>query len=325
MPARKRYQRYFRRSVRPGPANVRKLDRSGVVAPPSLAGSSIAVTNEMANAVTYYAAHTPWAAHYTAYKFTQYRAPDVKAALRQLAGGNCAYCECKIGAVGAREVEHYRPKGGITNVVNHPGYWWLAHRWDNLLPTCRDCNKSLRQHIVQPGMTEAEVLELLTERPAVSYGKANQFDVLGPRAVGNGCNLDSEDPLLIDPCRRDPANHLTWDFSAELTLIEPKAGDGGYSLYGSYTIRTCALNRAELVLDRIPPLRPMRALRTHIINRLNGWAGDGDDLADILAEAEALSAFTEHDQPFAGMAAAFVRDFEEELDRWRVAQGLAPF
>lgn len=101
--------------------------------------------------------------------------------------------------------------------------------------------------------------------------------------------------------------------------------DDGYSVYGAYTIRTCALNRAELVLDRIPALRPMRAIRTRLINRLNIWSGDAGELAEILLDCETLSSFAKHDQPYAGMAAAFIRDFEDELDRWRVSQGLPPF
>lgn len=303
---------------------MRKLDRASVAVPLSLAGPSQAVANEITSVIAYYQAHAPWTANYVSYKFGQYRSPDVKVALRQLAGGNCAYCESKIGAVGAREVEHYRPKGGVANLAGHPGYWWLAHKWDNLLPTCRDCNKSLRQHIVTAGMTETEVLDLQGKRGATSFGKANQFDIQGQRAVGDNCNLDIEDPLLIDPCRVDPSLHITWDFSAELTLIEPLISEGSYSVHGVYTIGTCALNRAELVLDRIPALRPMRVLRTRLIERLNRWV-EGTDFTDILVEAQTLLAFAEHDQPYAGMAAAFIRDFEDELDRWRVSRGLPPF
>lgn len=308
-----------------GRANLRKLDRASVAVPPSLAEPSQAVANEIANAIAYYGVRVPWTATYISYQFRNYRGSDVKIALRQLAGGNCAYCESKIGAVGAREVEHYRPKGGIAELGEHPGYWWLANQWHNLLPTCRDCNKSLRQHIVTAGMTEADVIELQGQRAATSFGKANQFEIRGLRAIGSGCNLNLEDPLLIDPCRTDPSQHIIWDFSFELTLVEPVLVEDGYSVYGGYTIRTCALNRAELVLDRIPPLRPMRALRTRLINRLNAWIGDAGELADILLECETLSSFAEHDQPYAGMAAAFIRDFEDELDRWRVSQALPPF
>lgn len=304
---------------------MRKLDRASVPAPTSLSGPSGAVSAEKASAAAYYGGRAPWQATYNSFPFKHYKARDVKAALRQLAGGNCAYCESKIGAVGAREVEHYRPKGGVYGLATHPGYWWLAHNWDNLLPTCRDCNKSLRQHIVTPGMTKAEVEALLSKIPKDNYGKATQFNILGTRAVGHTCCLAAEDPLLIDPCRRDPAKELCWDFSPELTLIEPKQGVHGPSVYGAYTIRTCALNRAELVLDRIPVLRQMRTLRTHIINRLNHWNGSQAELADIMNEVEVLVAHSHPDQPYAGMAAAYVKDFREELDRWRIARGLPPF
>ncbi|MCR6733393.1 MAG: hypothetical protein NVV83_04565 [Afipia sp.] len=303
---------------------MRKLDRASVAVPPSLSGPSAAVVTEINNAAAYYSARTPWQASHIAYVFEKYRSADVKAALRQLSGGNCAYCESKIGAVGAREVEHYRPKGGIRGEAQHPGYWWLAHSWNNLLPTCRDCNKSLRQHIVTPGMSRAEVEALLGKRPSNSHGKANQFDIQGTRALGANCNLDDEDPLLINPCERNPANELSWDFSAELTLIEPRRTAAGFSPFGAYTIRTCALNRAEIVLDRIPALRPMRALRTHILNRLNRWNGNADELSDILAEVTTLKEFAEPDQPYAGMAAAYIIEFEMEFSRWRVARGLTP-
>nr|WP_147299326.1 hypothetical protein [Cupriavidus taiwanensis] len=280
---------------------------------------------EKADAVTYYGARVPWEATYSSFTFKHYKGRDVKAALRKLAGGNCAYCESKIGGVGAREVEHYRPKGGIKGLTNHPGYWWLAHDWENLLPTCRDCNKSLRQHIVTPVMTKSQVEELLSKTPKDSYGKATQFDIRGNRAIGDSCSLMAEDPLLIDPCRRDPANELSWTFSSELILMVPKQGGNGPSPYGDYTIRTCALNRAELVLDRISALRSMRMLRTHIMNRLEDWSGSQKELIDIMEEVKVLVSHAEPDQAYSGMAAAFVKDFEEELDRWRVARGLPPF
>jgi len=162
------------------------------------------------------------------------------------------------------------------------------------------------------------------KRAEESFGKANQFEIQGQRAVGSGCNLDLEDPLLIDPCRTDPSQHVTWDFSVESTLIEPVLMEGGYSVYGTYTIQTCALNRAELVLDRIPALRPMRVIRTRIIERLDRWAGDAGQLEDILLECETLSSFAKHDQNYAGMAATFIRDFENKLDRWRASKGLSP-
>lgn len=293
---------------------MRKLDRSVVAAPASLTGA--AASTEMANAVAHYAARVPWLAHHTAFKFKKYSNDEVNAALRSLSGGKCAYCETKIFASGAREVEHYRPKGRIRGIAGHPGYWWLAHDWDNLLPTCRDCNKRLFQHIIGPGMTRAEVEALISTKAGSTHGKHDQFEILGTRAVGDACCLVQEDALLIDPCRRDPANDIDWDFSGELTLVHAKVGAGVPSPYGAYTIRTCALNRAQLVLDRIPPLNLIKAAKIRIVDRLNRWAGSADELDDIMAEVDGLSAFAEPDQPYAGMAAAFIREFEAELDAW---------
>lgn len=297
------------------------MDRGVVATPKSFADPSAAVRDEATLAVAYYKVRLPWTGTHTAYNFECYRPDDVKNALRALAGGNCAYCESKIGAVGAAEVEHYRPKGGVANLPAHPGYWWLALAWENLLPTCRDCNKSLRQHIVQPGMTRAEVEALLDRRARDSHGKAEQFDILGTRAVGATCNHDVEDPLLINPCSKDPSDHLKWDFAAELTLIEPAPTAGGFSRYGAYTIKTCALNRAKLVLDRIAPMRLMRSLRDDIFRRLNRWSGNQSEFASILESVNVLAEFAKPDAAYAGMAAAYIREVEDEIGRWRIQRG----
>lgn len=297
---------------------MRKLDRTTIAPPASLTTPIAAVQNEINSAVAHYEARSPWADGYTAYPFKKYKQQDVKAALRTLTEGKCAYCESKINVVGAREVEHYRPKGGIEGVNDHPGYWWLAHTWDNLLPTCIDCNRSKRQHIVTADMTREQVESLLHRRPRSSFGKKNQFNVRGVRASDDTSDLEAEDALLIDPTRQDPANHLTWNFDTELTIIEPKAGCN----YGTYTIHVCALNRAELILARLPALRPMRALRTQILNRLENWAGAREELKEILDTVNVLEEFAKPDQPYSAMAVEFIAKFDEELSRWLAGRGI---
>ena len=297
---------------------MRKLDRTLVGSPASLSTPIANVENEKNEAAAYYHAKHPWTTGYKAYPFKMYKEQDVKTALRSLTKGKCAYCEGIINAVGAREVEHYRPKGGIEGLANHPGYWWLAHTWDNLLPACIDCNKSKRQYIVTADMTREQVEDLLLRRPSSSFGKKNQFDVKGVRASDGTSDLEAEDPLLIDPTKKDPTQHLTWNFNTELTIIEPKAG----CAYGTYTIHVCALNRAELVLARLPALRPMRAIRTQILNRLENWKGQADELKEILETVGVLSEFAKLDQPYSGMAAEFIAKFEEELIRWLADRGI---
>jgi len=52
----------------------------------------------------------------------------------------CAYCE---SFEPEPEIDHYRPKGGVTESATHLGYYWLCYEWSNLLPACHDCNKTL--------------------------------------------------------------------------------------------------------------------------------------------------------------------------------------
>ena len=67
--------------------------------------------------------------------------------------GKCAYCEGQIHNSG--DIDHYRPRRAVEDedgnrvMVNsngeervpHPGYYWLAYEWSNLLYACSDCNR----------------------------------------------------------------------------------------------------------------------------------------------------------------------------------------
>ena len=68
--------------------------------------------------------------------------------------GKCAYCESLITNNQPGDVDHYRPKGRVMDANNkpvmittalgenpHPGYYWLAYQFSNLLPSCIDCNR----------------------------------------------------------------------------------------------------------------------------------------------------------------------------------------
>src|SRR5262249_38675962 len=79
--------------------------------------------------------------------------------LIRLFNGKCAYCESKFTVSQPGDVEHFRPKGRVVDdnfkpirvqhptkgEIEHPGYYWLAYEWKNLLPSCADCNR-FRMH-----------------------------------------------------------------------------------------------------------------------------------------------------------------------------------
>ena len=85
----------------------------------------------------------------TAFEFHAYKADEVKRRLEDLFHGKCAYCESFYAAQAPVDIEHYRPKGAVEDDPDHPGYWWLAMAWENLLPSCIDCNRRRRQKTPQ--------------------------------------------------------------------------------------------------------------------------------------------------------------------------------
>ena len=146
---------------------------------------------------------------------------EAKPFLLKLTRGKCAYCESRIEINQPGDVEHYRPKGRIRDEygkvlkvkvqdseIVHPGYWWLAYDWLNLLPSCIDCNRR-RRH----GFDGALV------------GKADFFPVRGQRAVLPNDDLVQEQPLLLDPSMSgfDPKVHFEFLRDGTLKPITEEA------------------------------------------------------------------------------------------------------
>ncbi|MDD2900806.1 MAG: hypothetical protein PHU44_00055 [Syntrophales bacterium] len=123
--------------------------------------------------------------------------------------GKCAYCETLIVADQYGDIEHFRPARAVTDelgkpitftkghgeVLEHPGYYWLAYDISNLLPSCELCNRP------NPKGIEENVV-----------GKHNKFPLKqGSHATSPG-NEANEEPLLINPIHENPENHLKVDF-----------------------------------------------------------------------------------------------------------------
>jgi hypothetical protein len=179
----------------------------------------------------------------------------------------CAYCEGKVTPQSFGDGEHWRPKNMVTEregdrlvaVVDpaghkHPGYWWLAYEWTNLLPACQKCNSG--------------------------HGKNNQFPIDGDRVyepgeVGDLDKLDDrEKPFLLHPFRgADPARHLAFD---DLGVVTPRDG----SELGVNSIKVFNLARKELVGDRL--IRVQEA-EIPVINALNELEEGRRELDESLA------------------------------------------
>jgi len=167
--------------------------------------------------------------------------------------GLCAYCETDVTDNSRGEIEHYRPKAGVQDMdwttvqrmtsqglENHPGYYWLAYEWQNLLLSCTLCN------------------QVATRR---EYGKGNRFPVVGDRAWVPGDEAN-EEAVLINPCIEDPAIHLS--FLPESGLFEP------ITERGKTTIEICGLNLRSLPTKRAEAYANIEARFDMILGKYRG-------------------------------------------------------
>lgn len=156
----------------------------------------------------------------------------------------CGYCEVILTAADhLGDVEHYRPKGRVTDergdlvftdrarTKPHPGYFWLAYRWDNLFPACIACNR--------PG----------SGPDGIKSGKWDCFPVAKFRALRPG-DEKKEAPLLLNPWLDNPNDHLTFD--DDLAVL------GSKTERGRETIRILGLNRDGLVELRRQAIRSIK-------------------------------------------------------------------
>ncbi|WP_156885878.1 hypothetical protein [Massilia niastensis] len=283
---------------------MRYVDRSKVAEPPSLIEANKPTNSEMARAVDHYSSSVD-----SSFDFTWYKKNDVVTALESLFHKKCAYCESPYTAVMPVDVEHYRPKGRLEGEPKHLGYWWLALKWDNLLPSCIDCNRRRYHRTANPTGT-MEWLE------RTNIGKLDAFPISGPRAFMHTDSTANEKALLLDPTSDNPDNHLFWPVDRELSVVsalEPE-DDGP----GMTTIWTVALNRQGLVETRTSHLNILKRISRKAFKffdraiTLDG-AHRKDAIDDGLEELEELKKWCSPDQPYSALANAFYRQTRQLL------------
>lgn len=158
--------------------------------------------------------------------------------LKKVFHNKCAYCDSNITVTSFGDAEHFRPKGKVTQkkggkdevvIVDgeeHPGYYWLAYDWRNLIPACQRCNSD--------------------------DGKMNQFPVkngkyiASPEKGPDPATLDKEEePLLLHPYDEnlDPDAHIIY---GEKGVVSAYRLHGQDDPYGVAVIETCNLKRGDL-------------------------------------------------------------------------------
>jgi hypothetical protein len=211
--------------------------------------------------------------------------------------GKCAFCEERIRSNQHGDIEHFRPKGAIVDEATnqaikltvtgdpHPGYYWLAYNWENLLPSCVLCN--------QPS----------TEPGEQRIGKRNYFPLAdeSKRAQKPGDEAQ-ETPLLIHPVWENPGKDLGIDATGVLF-----ARDG--SARGDACIRIFGLNLRDLPDERKRVYDDTKKLfKVYFYNKLNA-----PGTQQTIQEEERLRQIEAGHEPFTIAARLAIADAKREL------------
>ena len=191
--------------------------------------------------------------------------------LEHLTNNKCAYCECDISGFPG-DAEHYRPKGAVKFKLAtggfevarwslpdhaddhsgvHPGYFWLAYDWRNLVPACSFCNSGLgknerfdvgNRHLVLVPLSQAEFEAFGPRNRPLPSRRFPGLYYLSPEILD-----EREDPYILNPLNprsdRDPRKHI---FFGVRGVIAPRRD----SVYGLKTIETLRLDREDLMRRR---------------------------------------------------------------------------
>lgn len=182
--------------------------------------------------------------------------------LLNIFNNKCAYCETPVVRF-TLHAEHYWPKGRVTvnnkrvkikddlgQDQNHPGYFWLAFHWTNLLPACEFCNAAngKRNEFPIRQTTYLSVLRKLTKTECKSLKQkliqsSNWPDVFYFQPVDLD---DKEGRLLLHPYLDDPRKSLTFDDFGQAVA----KGKGEDKRRGEESIRIFNLNDGNIIPQR---------------------------------------------------------------------------
>ncbi|MDB2438605.1 hypothetical protein N9W89_07790 [Hellea sp.] len=244
---------------------MRKIDRSRVVMPARLdmSNPNSAASKELQRLK----AKVP--ASFKASDFNAYKDENKKvlSALLEISNNKCAYCESRIAGSSQVDIEHYRPKGKVEESQDHPGYWWLAMKWENLLPSCMHCNQSRSFVQTTHGMTEEEYREALEKNQRESRGKVARFPTIdGFWETNVDANPDtSEQPYLINPAVTDPKGMFDWDISQDMIVTMKGIDPAGR---GRKTIEILGFSRSFYAEDLGYHMQALKRMRDRIRNNM---------------------------------------------------------
>ena len=227
------------------------------------------------------------------FRFSAYDTPELREALLEAFDGVCAYCETPLASM---EIEHFRPKGDVQTKEGRRGfgYYWLANTWENLLPSCPECNSDRYRQ--------------LADGSVVKTGKGNWFPLEDEGARASEPEQEKrERALLLHPYEDEPADHL--EFVEDAFVRARRDTDGMPSRCGETTIELLGLNRRGLFEARRDRRLVLEVRQAALMSAIARLEQDPYDEVDRAAYDDAKADLEDLVRPGAGyngMAAQFL-------------------
>lgn len=182
--------------------------------------------------------------------------------LKNVFHNKCAYCETPVGR-SIFHAEHYRPKKGVTTEkgrvkirdaggqeCDHPGYFWLAFHWQNLLPSCARCNSPNKKNRFplpeqKPHLSILQVLE-------GSYLKRLRHQIIESKRTNGIYYLQPADlnqfegRVFLHPYFDEPQRYFTFDDFGQIVPI----GTEEEQMIAQQSIEAYNLNGDSIVEER---------------------------------------------------------------------------
>lgn len=264
-------------------------------APAVLEGAESVGGRERKKAIEFFA--KPENAEKTFNTFAAYKHEAVKEALDVAFAHKCAYCESQIGQTQPLDVEHYRPKSGYLEgkELKKPGYYWLAATWENLLPSCIDCNRERKQ---------------IVEGTRRLSGKESQFPIVaGSKRATQPGGEKNEKRLLLHPYLDRPERHLVYKDDGIVGWARPGARP---SKKGEQSILVYGLLRIGLVRARAEVqsrVKRQLVFATRAAERLDANPTDPGLRDELQLHIEELESLRAPGAPFSDMARQMIEPF----------------
>jgi len=239
--------------------------------------------------------------------------------------GKCAYCET-LAPRYPGHAEHFRPKGRVDardpatgrNVpvlvewpdgkqATHPGYFWLAYHWKNLLPACQDCNsgRGKQNQFPLPGkklptliarLTAADVKRLAAHaRLSVKFKDRYYLD---PDALD-----ELETPQILNPYHDKPHEHLRF-------------GEGGIvAAFNNSPLGLESIRVYQLDEDKLRVERQRQQKKAALIFKVQFGQGlvNGDAVAALTQAQNALAEFQNGNEEYSMAALDYIDLVKSEM------------